>query len=253
MNERTDIERVLTAWFDDGPTVMPERVTIVVADRIGRQRQRRRWRLDWRHPATRPLMKGALAVVAVVVIGLIGFGLLRGGDGFIVGTPAASPSPSATVAPSSASPATTPAPTVTPSASAQPGVTGARDLMTTEEAAQAVHVTGPLEARSLQHVDLAFPVPFKSATCAFVRDNTALFVLGYNKENGADTFAIWKRASGVEAVSGVADGAVWDPIQTTLYVLKGNHLVTIEPIEPKTSTLTLEAAKAIAAFLIPRM
>ena len=44
MTEHTDIDRLLETWFDDGPTAMPDRVVTVVADRIGRQRQRRTWR-----------------------------------------------------------------------------------------------------------------------------------------------------------------------------------------------------------------
>ena len=51
MNDHSDIERVLATWFDDGPSTMPDRVVDVVADRIGRQSQRRAWRLDWR-PST---------------------------------------------------------------------------------------------------------------------------------------------------------------------------------------------------------
>ncbi len=48
MNERSEIERALNIWFDDGPTRMPDRVVTVVADRIGSTRQRRRWRLQRR-------------------------------------------------------------------------------------------------------------------------------------------------------------------------------------------------------------
>lgn len=252
MNERTDIERVMTAWFDEGPTVMPERVTLVVADRIGRQRQRRRWRLDWRHPAGRPIMKGALAVVAVVVIGIIGFGLLRAGDDS-VGLPAASPTPSPTVAPSSAPPAQTAAPAVAPSASAEVGVPGACDLMTTDEASKALHYPSAILARSLQHLDLNAPAAFPSAICAFVDGNVALFALHYYKEDGADAFAIWKRATGVEAVPGLGDGAVWDPGQTTLFVLKGRRMVAIEPLDGRDPSLTLEIARAIGAYVVQRM
>ena len=60
MNEHIDIDRLLTTWFDDGPTVLPDRVAVVVADRIGRQPQRRAWRPD-RRPTVNLFLKIALA------------------------------------------------------------------------------------------------------------------------------------------------------------------------------------------------
>lgn len=81
-------DQFLTAWFEDGPTRMPDRVLDVVADRIGRQGQRRPWRL-----LGRPLMstypKFAAAAAVVIVLAVTGYALLpKLGVG-----PAATPSP----------------------------------------------------------------------------------------------------------------------------------------------------------------
>ena len=46
--ERSDFDRALRTWFEDGPTVMADRVVDVIADRIARQPQRRKWRLQGR-------------------------------------------------------------------------------------------------------------------------------------------------------------------------------------------------------------
>ena len=40
--ERSDFDRALRTWFEDGPTVMSDRVVDIIADRIARQPQRRR-------------------------------------------------------------------------------------------------------------------------------------------------------------------------------------------------------------------
>jgi len=106
MNERSDVGPVLRTWFEDGPSAMPDRVIDIVADRIGRQRQRRAWRLLWRPgPMNRTLTyAAALAVVALVAI--VGWQLLPGDGG--VGTVNPTPLPSPSVASSSGSPAPRP-------------------------------------------------------------------------------------------------------------------------------------------------
>jgi len=105
MNDRSEIERVLVTWFDDGPTVMPDRVATVVADRIGRTRQRGRWRLERRLRDMNPFLKIGVAVAAVVLVAAIGFTLLPARQG--IGVPAPSPAPSL-------SPAPTPTPSLLP-------------------------------------------------------------------------------------------------------------------------------------------
>ena len=106
MNEHSEIERLIVAWLDDGPTVMPDRVTTVVADRIGQTRQRGRWRLERRLLDMNPFLKVGAAIAAVVLVAVIGYSLLPARQG--IGLPAPSPSP-------------TPTPTLLPSGSLAAG------------------------------------------------------------------------------------------------------------------------------------
>jgi hypothetical protein len=109
MNEHSDIEEVLGRWFDEGPSRMPDRVALAVADRIDRQRQRRAWRLPWRFPAMNLPFKFGAAALAVVLIAIVGYNLLPGTAG--VGVPSATPT---------TAPTPTPTPTPSPSPSASP-------------------------------------------------------------------------------------------------------------------------------------
>lgn len=90
MNQRSDIERVLRHWFDDGAATMPDRVVDVVTDRISRQRQRRAWRLPWR-PFMNTYVKLAAGLAAAVVLALAAWQLLPGRGG-IGGQPTPTPS-----------------------------------------------------------------------------------------------------------------------------------------------------------------
>jgi hypothetical protein len=98
MTHEREIERLLDAWFSDGPTQAPDRVIDVVADRIGRQTQRPGWRLDWRHTTMTPVKIGA-AIAAVAIIAVVGYNLLPGPSSN-VGGPAAAPSPAPIPSPS---------------------------------------------------------------------------------------------------------------------------------------------------------
>jgi hypothetical protein len=107
MNEHTDIERVLDRWFDDGPSVMPDRVAVIVADRIDRQLQRRPWRLPWRLRPMNPTLRIASAIAAVVLVALIGYNLLSTTPTQVGGPVAtATPSPTPTTVASSAAAST---------------------------------------------------------------------------------------------------------------------------------------------------
>lgn len=98
MNDRSDMDRVLSHWFADGPSEMPDRVVDTVADRIGRQRQRRPWRLPWRPFDMNSAMKIGAAVAAVLVLAVAGWNLLPRQEGF-VGQPSPTPTPSPTASP----------------------------------------------------------------------------------------------------------------------------------------------------------
>ena len=71
MTTNRDLERLLDAWFADGPNEVADRVIDDVADRIERQPQRPAWRLRWRTPmnATYKLVAAAAALVIVAVVG----------------------------------------------------------------------------------------------------------------------------------------------------------------------------------------
>ncbi len=119
MTDQRSTERILDAWFADGPSVAPDRVLDVAANRIRRQRQRPAWRLlSWRdfHVITTSKMVAALA--AALVIAVIGIALFLRPGASNVGSQGASaaPSPVATQ---------TPAPTPSPSPAAlKSGVQG---------------------------------------------------------------------------------------------------------------------------------
>lgn len=104
MNDRSDIDRVLGHWFEDGPTVMPDRVADVVARRISLRPQRRSRRLLRRSPM-RPAITYGLAAAAVLVVAVVGYNLLPRSSS--VGGPPATvtPAPTATASGPSPSPA----------------------------------------------------------------------------------------------------------------------------------------------------
>jgi hypothetical protein len=96
MSQRSDIDRLLRHWMDDGPTRMPDRIVDVVADRISVQRQLRSWRL-LRRLSMNPFFKLTAAAAAVLVIAVVGYNLLPRQPS--VGGPGPTPSPTATPAP----------------------------------------------------------------------------------------------------------------------------------------------------------
>ena len=119
MTDQRSIERLLDVWFADGPSVAPDRVIDVAANRIGRQRQRPAWRLlSWRDFPVITTSKLVAGLAAILVIAVIGIAVvLRPGGSNVGGQgPTASPSPVATP---------TPAPTPSPSSTVlKSGVTG---------------------------------------------------------------------------------------------------------------------------------
>jgi len=100
MTHDRDTERLLDLWFAEGPTQAPDRVVDVVADRIGRHRQRPGWRLQpWRDFHMNTNLKIATTLAAVLVLGVVGYNLLPKASNGIGGPP---PAPSASSAPTTA-------------------------------------------------------------------------------------------------------------------------------------------------------
>jgi len=100
MNDSTDIERALSSWFEDGPTTMPDRVSTVIADRIGRTRQQRTWRLRGRPIDMNATFKIGAAIAAVVVIAIVGYNLLPQRASVAGPRPSPTVSPTPTTSPS---------------------------------------------------------------------------------------------------------------------------------------------------------
>jgi hypothetical protein len=100
MNQHSDFDRVLSRWFEDGPNTMPDRIVGVVAGRIGRQPQRRAWRLHRRVQVNAPYFRLAAVLATGLILAVVGWQLLPGRGGNIGGP--ATPSPLATPAPTAA-------------------------------------------------------------------------------------------------------------------------------------------------------
>jgi hypothetical protein len=97
MTRSPDLDPVVLAWFEDGPSTMPDRVLDVIADRISRQRQRRAWRLLGRSNVNSQF-KLIAAAAATVVLAVAGWNLLPKTSS--IGGPAtAPPTPSPTARP----------------------------------------------------------------------------------------------------------------------------------------------------------
>lgn len=114
-----EFDRVLDAWFADGPAEAPDRILHNVTDRIDRQVQRPRWRLrGWGGTPGLPSIRLVAAATTLAIV-LVGASLIVGGGGGI-GPSIAPPSPTPTRTPSQ-SPATSPALLLAPSEALEPG------------------------------------------------------------------------------------------------------------------------------------
>lgn len=108
MTTDTDLTRLLEAWLDDGPSVMPDRVPAVVGDRIRRQAQRRP-RRPYGMPTMNVLLKVAAAAALVTAMAAGAILVVGGRDATPPPhvAPSASPTSAATNVPSATAPATT--------------------------------------------------------------------------------------------------------------------------------------------------
>ena len=136
--ERPDFDRALRNWFEDGPTVMSDRVVDDIAARIARKRQKRTWRRLGR-PFVETPAKLAIAAAAVLVVGFMGWQFLPGDVDN--GGPGSSPTPIPSIEP-------TPTPAV---AQSQTPVACEDDL---------AGCAGPLAAGAHQSAQFAPPFDF---------------------------------------------------------------------------------------------
>ncbi|MEW5990075.1 MAG: hypothetical protein AB1736_01865 [Chloroflexota bacterium] len=116
MTKRSDIERVLDLWLDDGPTHVPDRVFDEAVAAVYRAPQRSPWRLRWRNLTVNTrLLAASIAVLAVVAVVGVGLYALRPTD-----NTATTPTPTPTVTPE-----VTSAPTSSACQPSEPGCRGA--------------------------------------------------------------------------------------------------------------------------------
>ena len=99
MNRRSDVDLVLRDYFADDGLSAPDYILDTVEGRIGRQPQRRSWRLPWRNPMSTPY-KLAAGLAAIVLVALVGWQYLPGRHNGIGGPASPTPTmqPSATAA-----------------------------------------------------------------------------------------------------------------------------------------------------------
>ena len=105
MSQSRDIERLLDAWFSDGPTIGSDRIIDVVADRIERQAQRPSWRFGLPPVAVRLSPRSAIVLVALLLtVAVAGFAVLGRAPAVVTPIPVPTATPAAPAAATSPSP-----------------------------------------------------------------------------------------------------------------------------------------------------
>ena len=108
MTQDRDLGRLLDGFFADGPTQAPDRVLLVVADRIERQRQRPAWLVRPQGVVIRPSIRPIAALAAaILLIALLGATVLS----IVSPQPTPTPTPSTSPTPP---PPPTPIPLIAP-------------------------------------------------------------------------------------------------------------------------------------------
>lgn len=97
MNRTPDVELVLRDWLAEDDGAAPHFILDIVADRIGRQPQRRAWRLPWRHRPMNRLLLYAAAAAALTVAVLAAWRLAPTNQSTFGGPPTATPAASPSV------------------------------------------------------------------------------------------------------------------------------------------------------------
>ena len=87
MTQDRDLQLMLDGFFADGATRAPDRLMLAVTDRIERQGQRPGWLVRRDLSPTRPWVRPALVLVAILIVALLGATL------FLVASPRPAPGP----------------------------------------------------------------------------------------------------------------------------------------------------------------
>ena len=239
MNDDRSLERAARSWLEEGPTRAPDRPVDAALTRIQTTRQERDW-IPWRFPNMSPAIKLAgAAIVAVIAIG--GSLYLFGSPSGFGGRPTLTPS---------AAPAT---PAATPSAAATPGPTpndAACQLLTNSEVAASSSISLDVAPRARATTTATSDCTY--TTGGGIGDIVATVEL--TKPGGAAAFDAAKAIAGVQTVQDLGTQAVYDPAWDTLYLLKGDTLVSISAGHfQETAASQLAQVTTLARLVIPRM
>ena len=100
MTRQLDIEQLLDAWLDEGPTDTADAVFDAAVARVYRQRQWPAWRFLRREPNVTTPIKLLLAAAAVIVVAVVGGTYLLGERAPVGNVPSPTPSATPTASPS---------------------------------------------------------------------------------------------------------------------------------------------------------
>ena len=235
MTDDRSVERAARSWLESGPTEAPDRAVEAALLRIQTTNQERDWNVPWRNrpmSLTLRFIAGAAAMAAIVIVG--GVMLFRPSSGSDVG---GRPSPSVQ-APSAS-------PTAPPSASAPSIVCG---LLSNSEVAD---ITGSGGLGATQ-----FPSGSGATTACNYRNGPGDVILEVTRTTpgGGAAFQAAKSAAGAQVVADIGGDAVFDPATSTLYIAKGDVMVTIVAGTPAESAqVRLQTETRLGKLVAGRM
>jgi hypothetical protein len=210
MTDDRSLERAAQSWLEIGPVQAPDHAVDAALARIQTTRQERGQLIPWRVPTMNSasrLVAGLAAIAAVLVVGafLVGPRLGPGGTTH----PSPSPSPTAT-------------PVVTPGASPGPTASDAAcRLIATTEAATAGDFPDVGTIATPSGTGAVTGCQYREAGINPIIDTE------YTSSGGKAAFDLVKQRPGVQTVADIGTDAVFDPATATLYVSKGDALVSI--------------------------
>jgi hypothetical protein len=118
------------------------------------------------------------------------------------------------------------------------------DLLTADEAGTVLGIAG------LDTVD----TPGEVSSCIYANADGAVVGTTYTPRGGDGLFSVYLSGGGMQSISGVGDGALFDPSSATLIVRKGDSLFAISAgTGRETEEQRLDWAKQLAAIAVGRM
>jgi hypothetical protein len=222
-------------WFEADLDRAPDQVLDTVLAALPSIQQRRAWRVPWRFPEMfDPTRSAAAAIPGVLLIGGVLFLLPRPGPTEIGG--GVNPSPS---------------PTVSPSPSLHPSPSQGRGACSLVKPDEAERIAGVAGLGAASHETGTDP----ETTCFYrTGEGNNVLVLIYTQSGGAAAFQTARRVAGVRVITGLGDGAVFDPATNTTTFLSGDASVAVVAGSGRDSAETrLAVERQIAALALPRL